>query len=141
MAEAADCLVIAPATADLLARLVHGEAPDALTALALARRGPLIVCPAMDAEMWRHAATRANVAELRRRGAILVGPESGELASGLSGPGRLAEVPSIVEAVQLAVARGATVSMVAKVPRKGTTGAGSGLAVFTTCTTRPLARS
>lgn len=105
MAEAADCLVIAPATADLLARLVHGEAPDALTALALARRGPLIVCPAMDAEMWRHAATRANVAELRRRGAILVGPESGELASGLSGPGRLAEVPSIVEAVQLAVAK------------------------------------
>jgi len=105
MAEAADCLVIAPATADLLARLVHGEAPDALTALALARRGPLIVCPAMDAEMWRHAATRANVAELRRRGAILVGPESGELASGLSGPGRLAEVPKVVEAVRLAVAK------------------------------------
>jgi phosphopantothenoylcysteine decarboxylase/phosphopantothenate--cysteine ligase len=103
MAEAADCLVIAPATADLLARLVHGEAPDALTALALARRGPLIVCPAMDVEMWRHAATRANVAELRRRGAILIGPDSGELASGLSGPGRLAEVPRIVEAVRLAV--------------------------------------
>ena len=105
LAEAADCLVIAPATADLMARLVHGEAPDVLTALALARRGPLVVCPAMDAEMWRHAATRANVAELRRRGATIVGPETGALASGLSGPGRLAALPAIAEAVTLAVGR------------------------------------
>jgi phosphopantothenoylcysteine decarboxylase / phosphopantothenate---cysteine ligase len=105
LAEAADCLVIAPATADLMARLVHGEAPDALTALALARRGPLIVCPAMDAEMWRHPATRANVAELRRRGATIVGPETGELASGLSGPGRLAALPAIADAVTAAVAK------------------------------------
>jgi len=105
LAEAADCLVIAPATADLMARLVHGEAPDALTALALARRGPLIVCPAMDVEMWRHAATQANVAELRRRGATIVGPETGALASGLSGPGRLAALPAIADAVKLAVAK------------------------------------
>ena len=105
LAEAADCLVIAPATADLMARLVHGEAPDALTALALARRGPLIVCPAMDVEMWRHAATQANVSELRRRGATIVGPETGALASGLSGPGRLAALAAIADAVKLAVAK------------------------------------
>ena len=105
LAEAADCLVIAPATADLMARLVHGEAPDALTALALARRGPLVVCPAMDSEMWRHPATRANVAELKRRGATIVGPETGALASGLTGPGRLAALPLIAEAVTAAVAK------------------------------------
>src|SRR5215510_14580062 len=57
LAEAADAVVIAPATADLMARLVHGEAPDALTALVLASRAPSIVCPAMDLEMWRHAST------------------------------------------------------------------------------------
>jgi phosphopantothenoylcysteine decarboxylase/phosphopantothenate--cysteine ligase len=105
LAEAADCLVIAPATADFMARLVHGEAPDALTALALARRGPFIVCPSMDVEMWRNEATRANVAELRRRGATIVGPETGELASGLSGPGRLAALPAIAEAVKRTVAQ------------------------------------
>ena len=82
LAEAADLIVIAPATADLMARLVHGEAPDALTAVALASRTPLVICPAMDVEMWRHSATRANVAALRARGAFIVGPESGALASG-----------------------------------------------------------
>jgi phosphopantothenoylcysteine decarboxylase/phosphopantothenate--cysteine ligase len=99
LAEAADCLVIAPATADLMARLVHGEAPDVLTSVALASRAPLIVCPSMDAEMWRHPATRANVAALRRRGAIVVDPETGELASGLTGPGRLARLERIAEAI------------------------------------------
>ena len=105
LAEAADAVVIAPATADLMARLAHGEAPDALTALALASRAPLIVCPAMDMEMWRHPSTRSNVAELRKRGAILVGPETGALASGLSGPGRLAVIEAISEAVVRAVTR------------------------------------
>ncbi len=108
LAEAADCLAIAPATADLMARLVHGEAPDALTALALASRAPLVLCPAMDVEMWRHPSTRANVAVLRRRGAILVGPETGDLASGLSGPGRLAAVERIGEAIVRAVTRRAS---------------------------------
>src|SRR5688572_13634691 len=110
LAEAADLLVIAPATADLMARLVHGEAPDALTALALASRAPLIVCPAMDVEMWRHASTQANLAALRRRGAVIVGPESGPLASGLSGPGRLASLERIAEAVERAVARRTSLS-------------------------------
>jgi phosphopantothenoylcysteine decarboxylase/phosphopantothenate--cysteine ligase len=105
LAEAADCLVIAPATADLMARLVHGEAPDALTAVALAARAPLVLCPAMDVEMWRHPSTQANLAVLRRRGAVVVGPEGGPLASGLAGPGRLASLERIAEAVGRAVAR------------------------------------
>ena len=105
VAEAADCLVIAPATADLMARLVHGEAPDALTAIALATRAPLIVCPAMDREMWGQPATQANVRALRARGAMIVGPESGALASGLAGPGRLAGIEAIGAAVERAVTR------------------------------------
>ncbi|MBI5708911.1 MAG: bifunctional phosphopantothenoylcysteine decarboxylase/phosphopantothenate--cysteine ligase CoaBC [Candidatus Eisenbacteria bacterium] len=110
VAEAADCLVIAPATADLMARLVHGEAPDALTTIALASRAPLVVCPAMDLEMWRQSATQANVRALKARGAIVVGPASGPLASGLRGPGRLAELPAIVEAVERAVERRASLA-------------------------------
>src|SRR5262245_48504833 len=105
LAEAADVLVIAPATADVMARLVHGEAPDALTALALASRAPLVICPAMDVEMWRHPSTQANVATLRARGAQLVGPESGSLASGLEGPGRLAGLDAIGAAIVRAVER------------------------------------
>lgn len=105
VAEAADALVIAPATADLMARLVHGEAPDALTSLALASRAPLVVCPAMDLGMWRQTATRDNVRTLRARGATIVGPDTGPLASGLAGPGRLAEIGAIVEAVERAVVR------------------------------------
>jgi phosphopantothenoylcysteine decarboxylase/phosphopantothenate--cysteine ligase len=103
IAEVADCMVIAPATADLMARLVHGTAPDALTAVALATPGPLLICPSMDMQMWRKASTRANVRELRARGAVIVGPETGLLASGLSGPGRLAGIDAIVEAVEKAV--------------------------------------
>ncbi len=105
VAEAADCLVIAPATADLMARLVHGVAPDALTTIALASPAPLVVAPAMDLQMWRAPATRENVRELRARGATIVGPDSGPLASGLAGPGRLAEIADIVAAIEAAVAR------------------------------------
>ena len=103
VAESADCVVIAPATADLMARLVHGEAPDALTATVLATPAPLVICPAMDVEMWRRPATRANVRALRARGARMVGPDDGELASGLSGPGRLAETAAIVAEIERAV--------------------------------------
>jgi phosphopantothenoylcysteine decarboxylase/phosphopantothenate--cysteine ligase len=105
LAEAADVMVLAPATADLIARLVHGEAPDALTTIVLASRAPLVVCPAMDLGMWRHAATQENVRVLRRRGAVIVDPESGPLASGLSGPGRLAELETIGAAVERAARR------------------------------------
>jgi phosphopantothenoylcysteine decarboxylase/phosphopantothenate--cysteine ligase len=110
VAEAADVLVVAPATADLMARLVHGEAPDALTATALATPAPIVICPAMDLEMWRQGATQANVRALRARGATLVGPATGALASGLTGPGRLAEIEDIVEAVERASARRASLA-------------------------------
>jgi phosphopantothenoylcysteine decarboxylase/phosphopantothenate--cysteine ligase len=108
VAEAADCLVIAPATADLMARLVHGEAPDALTSIAMACPAPLVICPAMDLEMWRQPSTQANVRALRSRGAIIVGPETGPLASGLTGPGRLAAIEAIGETVERVVTRRAS---------------------------------
>jgi phosphopantothenoylcysteine decarboxylase/phosphopantothenate--cysteine ligase len=105
IAEVADALVIAPATADLMARMVHGVAPDALTAVVLASRAPLIVCPAMDLEMWRQPVTQANVRVLRGRGAEIVGPEDGPLASGLVGPGRLAAIETIGAVVERVVTR------------------------------------
>lgn len=100
IAEAADLLIIAPATCDLMARLVHGVAPDALTALALATPAPRLVAPAMDLRMWRDAATQDNVRTLRARGWRVVGPASGALASGLAGPGRLADIEELVAACE-----------------------------------------
>jgi len=99
VAEVASAVVLAPATADLMARLVHGVAPDALTALVLATTAPVLVAPAMDLNMWQNAATQDNLRVLRSRGFRFVGPDSGELASGLSGPGRLADVNAIVDEV------------------------------------------
>jgi phosphopantothenoylcysteine decarboxylase/phosphopantothenate--cysteine ligase len=84
---------------------VHGEAPDALTAVVLAARAPVIVCPAMDLQMWRQPATKKNVQALAARGAVIVGPESGPLASGLEGPGRLAATESIGEAIEQVLTR------------------------------------
>lgn len=105
VAETADVLVLAPATADLVARIVHGQAPDALTTIVLASRAPLVVCPAMDVEMWRQKVTQENMNALRSRGARIVGPESGALASGLEGPGRLAAIETIGAAVEEVVER------------------------------------
>jgi phosphopantothenoylcysteine decarboxylase/phosphopantothenate--cysteine ligase len=105
IAEAADALVIAPATADLMARMVHGEAPDALTSIALATPGPIVICPSMDLEMWAQPVVQDNVRALRSRGATIVGPASGPLASGLDGPGRLPPIPDIVAALEAAVTR------------------------------------
>lgn len=101
VARRADLLVIAPATADCLANLAHGAAPDmvSLTALAMGPK-PVLVAPAMDAAMWEHPATQANVALLRERGVLLVGPESGRLASGRTGVGRMAGPHVIAEAVR-----------------------------------------
>lgn len=104
VAEVADCVVIAPATADLMARLVHGEAPDALTCMVLATPAPVVLAPAMDLRMWAAAATRRNVRELRACGYTFVGPDSGALASGLAGPGRLAETADILAEVERVVA-------------------------------------
>jgi len=92
----ADLLVVAPATADVLAKLAHGLADDLLTVSALAARCPLVLCPAMDAGMWDHPATRANVETLKARGAIIFGPLEGRMASGLGGVGRLVEPEEIV---------------------------------------------
>ena len=100
LAERAHALIVAPATANLLAKAAHGIADDFLTTLLLAARGPVLMAPAMDGGMWDHAAVSANVATLRARGVIVLEPEAGELASGLSGRGRLPEVETIVEALE-----------------------------------------
>ena len=96
LARWADRVVVAPATADLLARLAHGLADDLVTTLCLATEAPLSVAPAMNHRMWRHPATVANVALLRSRGVQVIGPDDGPLAEGESGPGRLSEPDAIV---------------------------------------------
>ncbi|HZI66785.1 MAG TPA: bifunctional phosphopantothenoylcysteine decarboxylase/phosphopantothenate--cysteine ligase CoaBC [Thermoanaerobaculia bacterium] len=103
LADWTDLLLVAPATAHTIARLANGYADDFLTTYALAHRGPVLVAPAMETRMWEHPATRNNLALLAARGARFVGPGTGFLASGRSGPGRMAEPPEIVaEAMALA---------------------------------------
>lgn len=99
LADRADVLVIAPCTANVIAKLAHGLADDLLSAVALACRAPLIIAPAMNGKMWDHPATRANVATLRERGALVVEVGEGDLACGYEGRGRLAPVEQILEAV------------------------------------------
>ncbi len=99
LARWADRVVVAPATADLLARLAHGHADDLVSTLCLATTAPLTVCPAMNHRMWLHPATQANIGLLRERGAQVIGPEDGPLAEGESGPGRLSEPHAIVAAL------------------------------------------
>lgn len=99
LARWADRIVVAPGTADLLARLAQGQADDLVTTLCLASTAPLTVCPAMNHRMWLHPATQANIALLRERGAQVVGPVDGPLAEGESGPGRLSEPGDIVAAL------------------------------------------
>lgn len=96
LADEADLLLIAPATADVLARLAHGLADDALTSIALATLAPLLIAPAMNGKMWLHPATQANVAVLKSRGARFIGPEDGMLACGYEGAGRLWPVEEII---------------------------------------------
>jgi len=92
-------LVVAPATADLIARLAHGHANDFLTTMYLAFTGPVVVAPAMNVNMWKHPATEENVEALRKRGHSIVEPEEGMLACGMTGPGRLAEPSRIANVV------------------------------------------
>jgi phosphopantothenoylcysteine decarboxylase / phosphopantothenate---cysteine ligase len=99
VAQENDVLVIAPATADLLARLAHGIASDFLTTTYLAFTGPVVLAPAMNSNMWLHPATQENLAILRQRGHIIVEPEEGALACGMTGPGRLAEPDRIADVV------------------------------------------
>jgi len=96
LADKAELLLIAPATADIIARLAHGFANDALTSVALATKAPLLIAPAMNGKMWLHPATQQNVAILRHRGADIIGPEEGLLACGYEGIGRLWPVDDIV---------------------------------------------
>ncbi|WP_439639635.1 bifunctional phosphopantothenoylcysteine decarboxylase/phosphopantothenate--cysteine ligase CoaBC [Nevskia sp.] len=102
-----DAIVIAPATANTLAKITHGLADDLLTTLVLATDKPIFVAPAMNRLMWAHAATQANMATLRARGVRVIGPGSGEQACGEVGEGRVAEPEDVAKAVLGALARGA----------------------------------
>ncbi len=95
IAQWADALLIAPATANVVARLAHGIADDLLTTVALASAAPLVVAPAMNVNMWQHPATRANIQLLQQRGAKIIEPASGDLACGMVGEGRLADLADI----------------------------------------------
>src|SRR5204862_6429385 len=103
LAERADAIVVAPATANLLAKAAHGIADDFLTTLLLAARRPLVIAPAMDGGMWEHPAVVANVATLRGRGVAVLEPDAGALASGLSGKGRSPAPDAFVEAIRRAL--------------------------------------
>ncbi len=100
LARWAERVVVAPATANTLAKLAHGMADDLVSTLCLATTAPLTLCPAMNHRMWLHPATQANIALLLERGAQVVGPEDGPLAEGESGPGRLSEAADIVAALE-----------------------------------------
>ena len=99
LARWAQRIVVAPATANTLARLAHGLADDLVSTLCLASAAPLSVCPAMNHMMWKHPATQQNLATLRARGVQVIGPDDGPLAEGESGPGRMAEPRAIVAAL------------------------------------------
>ena len=96
LAQEADVLVVAPATAHTLAKLAWGMADDPVSTTALATSAPLVLAPAMDAGMWEHPAVQANAETLKERGALIVGPASGHLASGLKGQGRLVETQELM---------------------------------------------
>jgi phosphopantothenoylcysteine decarboxylase/phosphopantothenate--cysteine ligase len=99
VAQSIDALVVAPATADVIAKFAHGEANDFLTTLFVATVAPVVVAPAMNVNMWENAATQANVQTLKARGVTVVEPDSGYLACGMIGAGRLAANETIVKAV------------------------------------------
>ena len=103
LAQAIDALLVAPATADILAKFAQGIASDFLTTLYLATTAPVVVAPAMNMNMWNHPATRANLEILGKRGVKVVDPDSGYLACGMLGPGRLAANEAIVAAVMQAL--------------------------------------
>lgn len=105
LSRAADLVVVAPATADLLAKMAHGMADDLASTVLLATDKRVLVAPAMNVRMWEHPATQANIATLRARGVAVVGPDEGSMACGEFGPGRLAEPPAILAAIQALLSR------------------------------------
>src|SRR5579872_2609068 len=100
IAQRTDLLLVAPATADILAKFAQGIADDFLTTLYLASTAPVVVAPAMNVNMWNHAATQANIEVLRARGVRIVNPDEGYLACGMTGAGRLAGQQEILAAVR-----------------------------------------
>lgn len=105
LGHAADLLVIAPCTANTIAKLAHGQADSLLAVTALAMRSPLLIAPAMDGGMYDHPATQENIKTLKKRGVTLIGPAEGHLASGLSGVGRLLETAEIVGHIRMLLGR------------------------------------
>ena len=106
LGQAAELVIVAPATANSIAKITAGLADDLLGTTLLATEAPVLIAPAMHAEMWRNAATQANIATLRERGVHVVGPADGELAGGDSGPGRMSEPKEILAAAQALLAPG-----------------------------------
>src|SRR5690606_19927898 len=105
LGEGANLLVIAPATAQTLAKLAHGMADNLLTVTALAARCPVLIAPAMDGGMYMHPATQSNVDTLRERGVIVIEPDEGRFASGLVGKGRLPETSTLMGHIRRALAQ------------------------------------
>ncbi len=106
LADHADLLLVAPATANVIAKFAHGLADDTLSAIHLATLAPVLIAPAMNGKMWQHVATQENVATLKSRSVDFIGPEEGMLACGYEGIGRLWPVEGIVERVQETLAKG-----------------------------------
>jgi phosphopantothenoylcysteine decarboxylase len=104
LARWAEQVLIAPATANTIAKLAHGLADDLVSTLCLATTAPIAIAPAMNNRMWAHSATQANIAMLRARGVLLIGPDDGAQACGEFGPGRLREPEAIVAALVAALA-------------------------------------
>jgi phosphopantothenoylcysteine decarboxylase/phosphopantothenate--cysteine ligase len=106
LSRAADLVVVAPATADLMAKMANGMANDLASTLLMATDKPVLIAPAMNVRMWQHPATQRNLAVLQRNGILVVGPDDGNMACGEFGPGRMSEVPDIIGAASAALARG-----------------------------------
>jgi len=106
LSRAADLIVVAPATADLMAKMAGGHANDLATTLLLATDKRVLIAPSMNVRMWDHPATQRNLATLKSDGVLVVGPNEGDMACGEYGPGRLAEVPEIIAAVDAALSDG-----------------------------------
>lgn len=103
LSREADLVIVAPASADLIAKMVHGFADDLATATLLASNKKPLVVPAMNTQMWNHPATKRNVAQLEKDGATLIAPGSGELACGEIGEGRMADIDAILTAIEKAL--------------------------------------
>lgn len=99
LAEAADLVVVAPATANIIAKMRYGIADNLLSAVLLATRAPIVVAPAMNTGMWESAVTQENIAALAARGVVVVEPDDGELACGVKGKGRMMEPEAIINAI------------------------------------------